>query len=667
MRVVSDFPFPVIEEEDVGIVMPDGCRLSARIWRAQGAGPEPMRVPAILEYIPYRKRDGTAARDARMHPYFAGHGYAAVRVDIRGNGDSEGVMTDEYTPQELQDACDVIAWLAAQDWCNGFVGMMGKSWGGFNCLQTAFLQPPALKAVVTVCSTTDRFADDIHFKGGCLLGENLGWGAVMLSYSSRPADPVLRPDWRRDWLARLEAEPFLAPRWASHQARDGYWKHGSICEDFSRIQVPVLSFSGWADNYMNTSAHLVRNVAGAKAIVGPWVHQYPHDAVPGPAIGFLDAALRWWDRWLKGVENGAEDDPAYRVWMLDSAAPDASARNRAGRWVAEAGSPSDRVAVQQLALSADGLLGGAGGALAVPVCTRPDLGLTAGEFFPMGLNAEMPGDQARDDALSVCFDAAPLQAPLALLGGARLRLRLHSDKPRAFIVARLCDVGPNGQSVRIAHGMLNLCHRDGMENPSHLTPGKAVDVELVLDDMAYQLAPGHHLRLALSTTYWPFLWPSPEPATLTLLEGALHLPVHPGVAADEWLPPPSRSAKPLALHAHSPGHAARRVETDLITGRVALVVEDHSGRVENPAHGLIVEENMTERFEVDPADPAHAVAQCDWTQHQSRGGWAIRTEARARLHSTPDHLVFHAHLRAWEGEDLVFEREFHDEVPRDFV
>ncbi|WP_022705144.1 CocE/NonD family hydrolase [Pseudorhodobacter ferrugineus] len=683
MRVVTEFPYEVMVEEDVGIVMPDGCRLSARIWRAVGAG----AVPAVLEYIPYRKRDGTRGRDARMHPYFAGHGYAAVRVDMRGNGDSEGLMTDEYTAQELQDACDVIAWLAAQEWCSGSVGMMGKSWGGFNCLQTAFLQPPALKAVVAVCSTTDRFADDIHFKGGCLLGENLGWGAVMLSYSSRPADRVLRADWREDWLARLEAEPFLAPRWAGHQARDAYWKHGSICEDFSRIEVPVLSFSGWADNYMNTSAHLVRGVAGAKAIVGPWVHQYPHQAVPGPAIGFLDEALRWWDRWLKGVENGAEADPAYRVWMMDSAPPDASTKDRAGRWVAEDALPSARVMVQELALTAGGVLGGSGGALATAVCTRPDLGLTAGEFFPMGLNAEMPGDQAPDDALSVCFDGTVLDAPLALLGAARLRLRLRSDQPRAFIVARLCDVAPNGQSVRIAHGMLNLCHRDSMEQPCRLTPGEAVTAEVVLDDMAYCLAAGHHLRLALSTTYFPFLVPSPVAATLTLLEGRLALPVHEGAhegpaheGAGEWVPPPPTSAKPINCRFLTPANAARRVETDLLSGRVALVVEDGSGRIEYLDHGLITAEDMVERFEVDPADPSHAVTRIVWEQSLSRqgkagnaagttagGDWAIRTQAVAQMRSTPEALVFHATLRAWDGETLVFERAFNESVPRDFV
>ena len=668
MQVVTEFPFAVMEQEDVGIVMPDGCRLSARIWRPEGAGPDSgTRVPAILEYIPYRKRDGTLARDERMHPYFAGHGYAAVRVDMRGCGDSEGLMLDEYTPQELQDAVDVIAWLAAQEWCDGSVGMMGKSWGGFNCLQTAFLQPPALKAVVSVCSTTDRFADDVHFKGGCLLGENLGWGAVMLSYSSRPADPALRADWRADWLARLEAEPFLAPRWASHQARDAYWKHGSVSEDYSRLQAKVLSISGWADNYMNTSAHLVGNVPGAQAIVGPWVHQYPHQAVPGPAMGFMDVALRWWDRWLKGVENGAEADAPYRVWMIDSEAPDACTTHRKGRWVTEAAYPAPRSVDTVMPLTKGGVLGGAGGALGVTVCTPPDMGFSAGEFFPMGLNAELPGDQAGDDALSLCFDGPVLEAPLALLGAARLRLRLSSDKPRAFIVVRLCDVAPNGQSVRIAHGVLNLCHRASMEHPSLMSPGQAEAVEVVLDQTAYRLAAGHRLRVALSTTYWPFIWPSPEAATLTLLEGDLTLPVHHGEEADEWQAPPARAAREWNHRRHSDARSARRVEEDLIHGTKALVVEEHSGRVENLDHGLIHEDHMVERFVVDCKNPGRAHVTVDWSQLFARGDWQVRTEARSEMWAEPDALVFRAKLQAWEGDVLVFEREFNDRVARDFI
>jgi putative CocE/NonD family hydrolase len=663
MQTLSDFAFPVVEQPDEGINMPDGCRLSARIWRAEGAGP----VPAILEYIPYRKRDGTLPRDERMHPYFAGHGYAAVRVDMRGSGDSQGVMHDEYTAQELQDACDVIAWLAAQPWCNGSVGMMGKSWGGFNCLQTAFLQPPALKAVVSVCSSADRFADDIHFKGGCLLGENFGWGGVMLSYSSRPADPALRPDWRKDWLARLEADTFLAPRWARHQARDAYWKHGSICQDYSAVQAKVLSFSGWADNYMNTSAKLIANVPGAKAIVGPWVHQYPHQAVPGPQIGFLQLALRWWDRWLKGVENGAEDDPTYRVWMLDSSAPDASARSRPGHWVVEPGLPAPRGEPQTLALSADGRLGGVQTALNSKVATPQHLGLSAGEFFPMGLNAEMPGDQRVDDAMSVCFDAAAGEASLALLGAASLHLRLSSDKPLGVIVARLCDVGPDGASTRIAHGMLNLCHRDSFETPAQMVPGQAMDVSLTLDQMAYRLAPGHHLRLALSNSYWPFLWPSPEAATLTLISGSLTLPLHQGVEVDEWQPPKAEGAAIWHHKRHSTAKSTRKVETDLITGVVSLVVSEDGGKVENLDHGLITHEAMSESWSVHPDTPATARAACIWHQSFSRGDWSVRTEASAEMWADGPDLIMRAQLQAWEGETEIFSRMWQEAVPRLFV
>jgi hypothetical protein len=675
MTVRNKFPHEITEQPDVAIVMSDGCRLSARVWMPVDAVANP--VPAVLEYIPYRKRDGTLPRDEMMHPYFAGHGYAAVRVDIRGNGDSQGLMSDEYTEQELADAEEVIAWLAAQDWCSGAVGMMGKSWGGFNCLQTAFRQPPALKAVVSVCATTDRFADDIHYKGGCLLGENFGWGAVMLSFSSRPADPALSPDWRSDWLARLQAEPWLAPRWAALQERGAYWKHGSVCEDYNRMTVPVLIWGGWADNYMNTVSHLVENCAGpVKGIVGPWVHQYPHTAVPGPKVGFLAEAVRWWDRWLKGVENGAGDDPAYRAYMLHSAPPDASARHRAGHWVAETSWPSPRVRRQVLHLAAApgvshprtlaGHLSQDESVCRVEIATPQHLGLQTGEFFPMGLNAEMPGDQRSDDAMSVCFDGERLSAPLDFLGAARLTLHVQSDKTLGFVVARLCDVATDGSSVRIAHGMLNLCHRDSMEMPKPMPPGQAVQVSFALDHMAYRLAAGHHLRLALSNSYWPFVWPSPEAGRLMVTAGRLDLPVHTGSEA-EWTPPQAEHAKPWNNRVLRVGSASRKIETDLITGKVSFMVSDDGGDVENLDHGLCSGETMTELWEVHPADPLSARAVHTWEQRLSRGEWAVRTHAWAEMTATEQHFILKARLQAWEGEVLIFENTFDERVERRFV
>ncbi len=676
MTIRTDFPHRVVETEDMGIVMPDGCRLSARVWMPEDAGVHP--VPAVLEYIPYRKRDGTLPRDEMMHPYVAGHGYACVRVDMRGNGESEGLMLDEYSQQEMDDAVAVIDWLSRQPWCTGAVGMMGKSWGGFNCLQAAYNQPPALKAVISVCSTTDRFMDDIHFKGGCLLGENFGWGAVMLSYSSRPADPVLRPDWRADWLARLEAEPWLAPIWARHQARDGYWDHGSVDVDFSRMTIPAMIWGGWADNYMNTVDKLLRGMPGVcKGVVGPWVHQYPHTAVPGPQVGFLQMAVRWWDRWLKGVPNGAEDDPALRAYVVESEAPDASIPYRQGEWVAEAAWPSGNVSERVLWLQASeagvshprapvGCLSQDEGAeFSVKVATPQHLGMRTGEFFPMGLNAEMPGDQAADDALSVCFDMEPLVEPLQLLGCASLRLRLASDRPLGFVVARLCDVGPDGRSVRVAHGMLNLCHRDGTRTPAPMVPGQVVEVTVPIDMTGYRLAAGHRLRVAISNSYWPFVWPSPAAGVLTLTGGSLTLPVHSGGAA--WTPPPAEHTTPWRHRVIRPARAVRRIEEDMLTGTVALIVESDEGAQENLDHGLIADESLTERWEIHPDDPLSARAVHVWEQVRSRGDWRIRTRAEAEMTASATHLRMTARLTAWEGETQVFSRTWDEEVARDFV
>ena len=317
--------------EHLFIPLADGARLAARLWL-----PAENPAPAILEYIPYRKRDGTRARDEPMHGGFAANGYAAIRVDMRGSGESDGLLEDEYLPQELSDACEVIAWLAAQPWCDGNVGMMGKSWGGFNALQVAALKPSALKAVITVCSTDDRYADDVHYMGGCLLNDNLWWGAIMLAYQARPPDPALVGEgWRATWLKRVDAMPHFPALWLAHQRRDAYWRHGSVCEDFSAIQCPVLAIGGWADAYTNAVPRLLAGLSVPRlGVIGPWGHLYPHDGAPGPAIGFLQEATRWWDQWLKGHDTGVMREPTLRAYVEEWSPPGDRAV-APGRWVAE--------------------------------------------------------------------------------------------------------------------------------------------------------------------------------------------------------------------------------------------------------------------------------------------------------------------------------------------
>ncbi len=235
MQIKRDFPRAVRQIENAWLPLADGTRLAARIWLPIDAEENP--VPAILEYIPYRKDDWTAHQDATRHPYFAGHGYAAVRVDIRGTGDSDGVLLGEYLEQEQDDALEVLAWLAAQPWCTGKVGMIGYSWGGFAGLQVAARRPPELGAVVTICSTDDRYLDDCHYMGGCLLASDmLKWASTMLAYAAQPPDPrFVGEAWRDMWHERLERTPAFAEDWHAHQRRDEFWRHGSVAEDYSAI------------------------------------------------------------------------------------------------------------------------------------------------------------------------------------------------------------------------------------------------------------------------------------------------------------------------------------------------------------------------------------------------------------------------------------------------
>ena len=167
-------PHPHRSIENVWIPMPDGVQLAARLWLQDIAEQYP--VPALLECIPYRKRDFTRLRDETLHPFFASHGYACIRVDIRGSGDSEGLPQDEYVKQEQDDGVEIIAWLAKQSWCSGNVGMFGNSWSGLNALQVAARQPPALKAIISHCSTDDRYTDSDQWMGGCIEETFFTWG-----------------------------------------------------------------------------------------------------------------------------------------------------------------------------------------------------------------------------------------------------------------------------------------------------------------------------------------------------------------------------------------------------------------------------------------------------------------------------------------------------------
>jgi putative CocE/NonD family hydrolase len=661
-RIRTEFPRRVREIEHTWIPLSDGCRLAARIWLPDDAEEDP--VPAVLEFLPYRKNDGTVARDAKRQPYLAGFGYAAVRVDMRGTGESDGILEDEYTEQEQEDALELIAWLAEQPWCTGAVGMWGISWGGFNALQVAARRPPALKAIMTLCSTDDRYADDVHYRGGCVLAlDMLHWASSMMTWNARPPDPRLAGEsWRQTWLERLEAANAWIEPWLTHQRRDEYWKQGSVCEDYSAIECPVYAVGGFADGYTNAVPRLLEGLSvPRKGLIGPWAHAFPDDASPGPSIGFLQECVRWFDHWLKGIENGVMDEPVLRVWMQESVEPQPTYEERPGRWVAEPSWPSPHVETQRLDLPGEDERS---------LRAVQSTGTQAGAWTAEGQSADLATDQRPDDAFSITYDFEPLAERLEILGLPSVTLALAVDRPHALVCVRLCELFPDGTSALVTRGLLNLAHRASHEEPSALEPGSRYEVRVPLDVAAYSFPAGHRLRVAVSPAYWPWAWPSPEEVTLTVFGGRLELPVRAPRAENEELAAfqdPEHSP-PLEIEETEAGPQGRTIRRELATGLVEQIFDwDLGGASRLVAIDLDTSDSSHTVYSIVEGDPLSAAVRFRATSGMGRGDWSTRSQVTSSMTSDAANFHVEAELTVTENENEVFTRTWRFAIPRDHV
>ena len=658
------------EIENLFIPLSDGRNLAARIWLPCAVDDQP--APAILEYLPYRKRDGTAPRDESYYPAFAAVGYAGVRVDISGTGESDGDFDDEYSPRELSDAVEVIHWIASQSWCSGSVGMMGISWGGFNSLQVAALQPEPLKAVISIGSTVDRYNDDIHYKNGCHLYSNFSWSSTMLCFASRPPDPLLVGDrWLDMWKHRLQTQPFPLENWLGHQRRDGFWRHGSVCEDYAAIRIPALVISGWGDGYINAPPAMAANRKGlAKAINGPWIHKYPHFAWPKPRMDFIGEATAWWDRWLKNLENNRESLPAYRAYISENVMPGGYRPNEPGRWVAEAHWPSDQIHRRVLYLSrGHGLATEPESQGDVSICSPQDCGTACGEFFPLKPDSELSGDHRYDDAGSLIFETEVLDDAVEILGRPAFSARLSIDQPIGNIIVRLADVHPNGACHRVTWGALNLTHRHGNTHPSHMTPGEPEEISISLNECGYRFVAGHRIRISISTAYWPMIMPPPYPATAHIELGehtCITLPTRSG--ADEISIPEPENPEPLPQYVcHRPPEHRRRVERDLENNLTHYHVYNDTGEDEVDGHGMRTRHTHEECWSVAPNDPLTAAATSTYICEIARGEWRIRTVSESCLTCDADHFYISAKVTAYQNKQAVSERQWEKTIARDFI
>jgi uncharacterized protein len=597
------------------IPMPDGIELAVTLYLPPDGGVS--RVPALLEYLPYRKDDAMLARDYELYAYMTQHGYAGARVDIRGTGRSGGELPGgEYTEQEQLDADAVIAWLAGQPWCTGAVGMWGISWGGFNAIQVALRNPPALKAIIAVDASDDLFHDDVHYIDGLL---HLDEYAVMIDHlNALPPAPDYPLD-EQVLQARFDSEPWLLS-WLGQQQDGPYWRRASLRPDYGRLTVPAFLIGGWYDGYRDSIPRMLASCpAPVKALIGPWNHTFPHNAVPGPAVEWRAEAVRWWDHWLKDTDTGILAEPPVTVYVQHWHAPDPELTELPGQWRTETALPPDRTQFRTLYCGSEGKLADQpGAAAAVQLRYVPSAGVEAGHWW-----GELTVDQRGADAFGLTFDSEPLDEDTEILGFPQLEIHGSSDAEPLHWFARLCDVAPDG-TVTLVTGGGRPAVPDLLRDAAAVSPG---GMPLELHVTSWVFGRGHKVRLSLSNAMWPMIWPTPHPATATVRLGPagtrLVLPVVPAE-------PRPRPDFPLPGPAEYPDGV--RSWGDMVPARWNLH-RDETGATATWWRGIsgtdfdwgrVVDEEYL-RYQVRDADPAHAAA---------------RGEARTEIHLADRLLTF---------------------------
>ena len=639
--------------------MPDGVRLAADVYRPDRDEP----VAVLLEALPYRKDDITAAYRPEYDRLVNEGGFAVCRVDVRGTGSSEGDATDEYPEVEQRDLAEVIAWLAGQPWSNGRVGMFGTSYSGFNAIQVACERPPGLGAILAIYATDDRYTDDVHYMGGVLRAVDLvDYCHYMTPMNTLPPVPAVFGDgWREEWRRRIErTEPWLL-RWLREQRDGPYWRHGSLRPHYARITCPTMLVGGWADGYRNNSLRTFAALRCPKALLmGPWSHMSTATSLPGPHIDLVPEMILWFGRWLRDEDNGVDREPPIRVFVRHATRPEPDLAEHAGVWRAEPGWPLERSSTLDLTPAGRG-----DDVLAV----RPDVGSSAWISCAGQLPWGQPQDQRGDDAWSLVYDWPVAEGPVEILGHPRVHLTLRSTAPVAWISAKLNDVFPDGTSALVTRGMLNLTHRTSSTAPEAMPIGEAVDVAVELEAAAYVFPPGHRIRLSLAGTDWPNTWPPPTPVSLSVERSSirLRLPVLDG---------PDQIADPPPFHVPHPEDEDEdgdrddprpvwRIEHDVLA-RTTTAAVDHGGTYRG-THGVQVTDRYEGEVTVPILDPGRACARARCRFELAWPDVTSAAEARLAVEGSPEAFLVTIELDTFEDGAPFLSRRWEELIARDLL
>ncbi|OXR48394.1 peptidase S15 [Pusillimonas sp. T2] len=503
--------------------MKDGVKLAVTFYRPVAKKPGET-FPALIEMVPYRKDDFFALSDYGYGAYFAKNGYVVARVDVRGTGGSDGpVPVSEYSAAEISDAEQIIDQLSKKEWSNGNVGMYGLSWSAFNSLMTAHRKPPALKAIIAAHGSIDLFYNDVHYNSG----------ALTLDYYSHQisTDNALpqSPDYRIDetyFKNRFDKKPWIFT-WMREQQDSEFWRQESI-KFKEPLSVPAYVIGGLLDGYRDFVLDVKQHsTAPVIAEIGPWNHAWPEYGAPGPNYEWRQRALRWWDYWLKGVENNVLDEPRWMAFMRTGQPPTADPAIVPGYWRCEKNWPVQGSTVQRLYPQTQQKLTGA----PTSKTTSDSLKYVAGAGMAAGgWWGEQTGDMSTDDRNSLVYDSAPLTQAMEIMGNPLVHLRVAADAPFYQWSVRLEDVAPDGTVSLVSGVSINPSQRHSRLSPQALTPGEPATLTAPIHFTTWRFKPGHRIRLAISNAQFPMLWPSPTPGTTRLILGKntwFELPVVP--------------------------------------------------------------------------------------------------------------------------------------------
>jgi len=656
-----------MEIQTAWIPMPDGVRLSADLYRPTG-GKAGERFPVLLEYLPYRKHEARS-RNWPLYSYFVQRGYVVAAVDIRGTGNSEGrIVPYEYSDIEHADGDVAIDWLSKQDWSNGNVGMFGISWGGFNSIQMAARDVPALKAIIAIDATEDLYQDDVHYMDGIMHVDS--WEMSMDLDNARPGAPgyVVDDD---NFRNRFDVEPWTLSH--KRQQRDGpYWDRASLRDRYDEIRIPTFHIGGWYDGYRDSLPRMLEHAKNApvKAMIGAWHHTWPNEPYPGPGMEWRHEAVRWFDHWLKGEDTGIMDEPRFAVFVRDWHPPGPRLEDAPGRWRYEDGWPIARIRDQVLYPQDNHTLAAAPpGATTHQLRYLPSVGVEAGG--PVMWWGDVAPDQRGTDAFSLVYDSGPLDQDVEILGFPRAILTVAADATRANWIARLSDVAPDGTVTQVAGAAMNGTHRESAREPKALVPGEPFELDIEMHYTSWVFPKGHRIRLAVNNSQWPMLWPTPEPMTTELRLGSsrLTLPVVPFESrpVPDFLPPSAADPEFAGVESIEGGTVSgygeiSSVERNPATGTVVVKATNGSGTRypwgEERSHETI-------RYEVNDEKPAEARMNGTHRLDVDLRGRKLVWEAELDFRSDRENFYYSYYRRLTENGKPVREKTWKETIPRD--